>query len=165
MKRTIVFATAGLFALAFIALPAGAQVPPYPPRALIVTVSDPTPSPGQSITVSATGCLAGETIAFSLSGAGSLGSVVANANGAGSVTFNAPTTAGTYTVVATCGGVTASTIITVAAAAGGGGLPFTGSDVGTLLVPGVAAIAAGALLIAVASARRTRRPASPARLI
>jgi len=179
LKRTTVFATAAAAAISLLAMPVAAQEGDYPPAGETVTVSDPTPAPGQSVTVTASGFLPGETVVFTLStveifsapGAGvllaqtgetALGSDVADASGTASITFNAPTTPGRYLIRATgqTSGASATTIITVGTAAAGGGLPFTGSDLGTLVVPGVVAIGAGALLIAVAT-RRRRQPATP----
>lgn len=165
MRRMRFFAISTMAALSLLAIPAAAQED-YPPDGETVAVSDPTPAPGQSVTVTASNFTPGETVTFTLDGT-VLGSDVADASGTASITFNAPTTPGSYVISAgATSGASATTTITVVAAAAdgddGAGLPFTGSDIGDLVVPGAAAIGAGALLVAVASSRRRRQRAMPA---
>jgi hypothetical protein len=180
MKRSTAVATI-IAALWLIAMPVAAQEPDYPPDGETVTVSDPTPAPGQAITITASGFLAGETVVFTIStievfstagasvrlaqtGQTTIGSDVADANGTASVTFNAPTAAGRYLIQATgqTSGAQATTLITVGEPADeDDALPFTGSNVGNLVVPAVVALVAGALLIGVASTRRRRHSTRP----
>jgi LPXTG-motif cell wall-anchored protein len=140
----------------------GAQ--PYPPAAITAVPSVLTV--GQPFTVTGVNFPANVTVTnvFNSQPVG-LGSAVANA--AGSYTLNATTPAvplGTHTIVATGGGVEASTTVQVVASQAGGGaqaapLPRTGtSSTIPLARIGIALLAAGGLVLAMTHrARRTAR--------
>lgn len=128
--------------VAAMSIGAGASnVSAYPPgteSTLILSAS--TVAPGASFTATFTQCQLGETVNFVLDGT----TVQAQCNGAAgsrrlpsatgapvaTATLTAPTTPGTYDIVATglTSGAAATATITVAAAAGGGTIPETGSD-------------------------------------
>lgn len=83
---------------------------------------------------------------------------VAGADGSATVRIALPTTPGSYYVVGTCvaSGVSARFDVTVAA------LPTTGSDSETALQIGAILLGTGAVLFAVAGARRRQRHAPSA---
>lgn len=167
------------FALALMAAAAavfgvGMVANAYPPVPDAPGVSDSTPAPGGTFTVTSA-CAVPETVTFTIPGDSDTATCEPGATGAflllqqttpdgvATGTLTAPTAAGTYTVTITgsSSGDLGTVSVTVAAQTDpGGGLPATGSD-------GVATttwIAAGLLIVglglfAVATVRR-RQPAA-----
>jgi LPXTG-motif cell wall-anchored protein len=140
--------------------------PTYPPRSETLVVPS-TVGPGQSFQATFVGCAGGEDVNFVLDGKTTSGRCMGPAgatrrpNQAGlpsaTVTLVAPTTPGTYTIVATgaTSGLSASATITVqAAAAPGGALPATGSDSAPTVQIAAGLFAVGAGLTAVGIRRR-----------
>jgi hypothetical protein len=146
-----------------------------PEGTLELTVSDPTPQPGQTITLSATGFEAGETVEVVLySDPRSLATATTDGSGdlKSDATIPADTTPGTH-VVAVYGDedVATATIEVTAAPAptpggsgaasksgpttSGGSLALTGATIATYAGAGAAAILAGALLVGGSRRRRT----------
>jgi LPXTG-motif cell wall-anchored protein len=137
----------------------------YPPRNLAL-LAPGTVAPGASFQVTFVGCSLGETANVVFNGT----TTTAACNGpagqyrlptvaglpSAAVTLVAPTTPGTYTIVATgaTSGATASATITVLGATPSGGLPQTGSDSGRTVQIGAGLIAVGAGLTTVAIRRR-----------
>jgi 5'-nucleotidase len=164
VKRLIACAALGVVALA---APAAAQQ--YPPAINSLTVSDTTPTPGQTITIEARTCEPGSTVTFSLSSV-TLASAIADGAGVATVQATIPTDTplGAHTITATCPAPDGSTLtlslaITVVPAAGaatGGGsgtgaLPNTGQDSSLPLARiGLGLAAIGGVLTAVAAKRR-----------
>lgn len=164
MKRVFALVV-GLFAAVLTVSPVAAG---YPPATPTVASSSSTPTPGSSITLTASGFCPGSTITFAISGVGTVGSGVADGSGAVSVTIAAPATPGTYTVTATatppgpdptaiadpCADV-ADLEITVQSA--GPVLPGTGSN---STMPGLQialiSVLAGGALVGLATVRRRR---------
>jgi hypothetical protein len=167
VKRLMACAALGVVALA---APAAAQQ--YPPAINSLTVSDTTPTPGQTITIEARTCEPGGTVTFFLDSV-TLASAVADSAGVATVqaTIPAGTTLGAHTITATCtapdgSALTLSAAITVVPAAGaptGGGagaLPRTGQDSSLPLARvGLGLAAIGGVLTAVAAKRRARKAA------
>jgi 5'-nucleotidase len=165
VKRLIVCAALGVVALA---APAAAQQ--YPPAINSLTVSDTTPTPGQTITIEARTCEPGSTVTFSLGpGAVTLASATADAAGVATVqaTIPADTPLGAHTITATCPAPDGSTltlslaitVVPAGAATGGdpgsGALPRTGQDSSLPLARiGLGLAAIGGVLTAVAAKRR-----------
>jgi LPXTG-motif cell wall-anchored protein len=142
----------------------------YPPAAAIAVVSNQTPPPNASFTVTVRNCEAGESVRFSLPTVApvtvtcvppvqSLTSAAALTEGAtATATLVAPAQAGPYngTAELLTSEITLPFSITVTAVtAPGGGLPATGSD-GTqsFVWYGLGLFAVGAGLVAVAQVRR-----------
>ena len=119
--------------------------------------SDTTPNPGQTITVSGTGCGAGETVNFFLDGQPA-GSTTADQNGnfSGPVTIPPNEPAGTHTITAECGTHVLGFEITVNPTAATSSLSRTGSS-STIPLSGVAfaLLAVGGFLVLAARRRRT----------
>lgn len=163
MKR-FVAVLIGVFAAVATVSPVAA----YPPATPTVESSSSTPTPGSSITLTASGFCPGSTVTFAISGVGVVGTGVADGSGTVSVTVAAPATAGTYTVTATstppapdptaigdpCEDV-AELEITVQSA--GPVLPGTGSN---STMPGLqialVSVLVGAALVGLATVRRRR---------
>lgn len=154
MKRLVVLLTALLASVAF-ASPALA----YPPGGPVVDSSSEAPTPGSSITLTASGFCPDATVVFTVSPGGTLGTTTSDGSGVASITVAAPASAGTYTVTATASscGYYASLALTVSG--GGGGLPGTGSDSNSTLTLALIAVLAGAALVGVGALRR-RTPTS-----
>ena len=149
MKKFALALLAAAAVLLGFAAPAAAQV--YPPDGIDVSVTDPTPPPGGSFTVTVEGCTEGDTVTFTFNGETQTDVV---SGGVASVTFTAPTTPGTYTGTATCGGVAGDFSVTVQAPAGGG-LPATGADgIGATTTIAIGLLIVGLGLFAVATVRR-----------
>lgn len=165
VKRLIACAALGVVALA---APAAAQQ--YPPAINSLTVSDTTPTPGQTITIEARTCEPGSTVTFFLDSV-TLASAVADAAGVATVqaTIPAGTPLGAHTITASCPAPDGSTLtqsvaITVVAADGAGAapggpgsasLPRTGQDSSLPLARiGLGLAAIGGVLTAVAAKRR-----------
>ena len=135
----------------------------YPPRNQAL-IAPSTVAPGQAFQATLVGCSLGETVNFEFNGAttsvacsGPAGQSFAGIPSA-TGSFVAPTTPGSYTMVATgaTSGTSASATITVVSGANApsGGLPTTGSDSGQTLRIGAGLIAVGAGLTIVAVRRR-----------
>jgi hypothetical protein len=175
MKRLVVFAVAGTGVLAT-ASPALAD---YPPGDNLITVSDVTPCPGQTVTVEAGDFAPGSTVTVTLADA-VLGTPVADDSGNVSleVTLSAAQAQGAHTITASGTGEDDGAALTLSASvnvgpceevppttappssSGGGGdsnLPTTGSDsTMNLLKVGGGLAAAGGVLVALAATRRRR---------
>ena len=134
------------------ASPAGAQN--Y--GGCMATVSDTTPTPGQTITVSGTGAAKSGAVTASLDSA-VIGSGTADTAGEFSFSATIPTTAsGAEELTVNCGGgsVDVLTFTVAAAVTGSGNLPATGSS-STLPLVGaaLAAVAIGGGVLALARRR------------
>lgn len=156
--------------VAAISFAGASNVSAYPPGTeATLTFSASTVAPGASFTATFTGCQLGETVNVVLDGttvsgacngaAGSRRLPSATGQAVAIVTLTAPTTPGTYEVVATgtTSGASASATITVAAATGGGTIPATGSDSSipaTQIAGGLVIVGAG--LAGVAGVRRRK---------
>ena len=164
VKRVVV---AAAVALVLFAAPAAAQQ--YPPAANSLTVSDTTPTPGQTIDIVAQTFVAGSEVTVTLNSEPVLlGASAADAAGVVSMSATIPanTALGAHTIVAqgTAADGTPLTLtvsINVVAAdgsgsgAGGGALPRTGDDSSLPLARiGLALAAVGGVVTAVAAKRR-----------
>ncbi len=164
VKRVVV---AAAVVLVFLAAPAAAQQ--YPPAANSLTVSDTTPTPGQTIDIVAQTFVAGSDVTVTLNPESVLlGTTAADAAGVASMsaTIPASTSLGAHTIVAqgTAADDTPLTLtvsINVVAADGtsagadGGALPRTGDDSSLPLARiGLALAAVGGVVTAVAAKRR-----------
>jgi hypothetical protein len=146
--------------------------PPGPPPG-VPPVNPPFDAPGYqlaSIIVPPRAAVAGEVtvrcvgfppdtpVTFTLDGV-VLGSTVTDANGDCTFTFRMPDRCGTFTLVASGGGVTRTSTIEVPCPAppvrAAGALPFTGGDSAPIAQMGIALLAAGALVTLVVRKRRT----------
>jgi LPXTG-motif cell wall-anchored protein len=137
----------------------------YPPRSETL-VAPSSVAPGASFEVMFVGCAGGEDVNVVLDGKttsavcqGPAGATrMPNQAGlpSATVTLVAPTTPGTYTIVATgeTSGLSATATITVQAAAAGGVLPTTGSDNAPIVQIAAGLFAVGAGLTAVGIRRR-----------
>jgi hypothetical protein len=174
LKRIAVIAGA---VVALAAAPATAEG--YPPGDNLITVSDTTPCPGDTVTITAQTFIPGTPVEVSFDTT-HLGSPVANADGVVTLEATVPegTPLGTHIFTALGGGIeeadlhlTANVEVvscdvapTTTQAAGGGaaggrdsggGLPITGSNATTTLLRiGLALAALGGVLLAVATKRR-----------
>ena len=179
VKRIVALAV--MFVALMAAAPATAQQ--YPPGQNLITVSDTTPCPGQSVTVNAQTFAAGAAVTVKL-GDTVVGTPAADASGKVSleVTIPAGQAQGPVQVSATGPGADNATVTVNAAVdivacnetpppttpgggggGGGGGLPNTGSDTTmTLVRVGVALAALGGLLLAISTKRRRRTDPAPA---
>ena len=97
-------------------------------------------------------------VTFTLNGT-TLGTVMTDGAGDCSFTFEMPAECGTYTLVATGGGVSRSSTITVPCPApapvAAGALPYTGGDSAPIAQLGIALLAVGALVTFVVRKRAT----------
>lgn len=144
-----------------------AQAQTYPPGGNTVTANDTTVTPGQSITLSAQVFQPGATVTFTLFSAPVvLGTATANSSGVATLTATIPsnTTPGTHTIEATgtgSNGQPLTVVLSITVAGAGTGLPVTGSSNTTPMTQvGVAAIAAGGLLVLLAKRRHDRKAAA-----
>jgi hypothetical protein len=165
LKRMVVAATV---ALGLLAAPAAAQQ--YPPAQNSLTVSDTTPTPGQTVDITVQTCLPGSSVTVTLdSDQVVLGTAVADAAGVArlSATIPANTSLGAHTIIAQCTGADGAPLkltasITVVAAGGSapgsgaaGALPRTGDDSSLPLARiGLALAAVGGVITAIAAKRR-----------
>lgn len=76
----------------------GSSAGAYPPGGVVLAASSTQVSPGESFTVTLTGCSPGETVVFAISG--STDEATCDEMGNATGTLTAPTTPGTYTVAA-----------------------------------------------------------------
>jgi len=172
MKKTLTsLALAGVLVAGGASAANAAQYPADPPG---VTISDPTPVPGQGVTLtvqvpdgvtevtfSVNGAPAGSTLTsmvFAAAGTVDLSVVKPVVNNTASAVFT-PAGSGTFSVVVTGEGMDPITLDVVVAAApgapGDGTLPATGSDVPAGVIwAGVGAIGIGGIAVAAAAARR-----------
>lgn len=162
MKR-FVAVLVGVLATVATAAPVAAA---YPPDTPTVESSSSTPTPGSSITLTASGFCPGSTVTFEISGVGVVGTDVADGGGTASITIAAPATPGTYTITATSTGPSSDVLadpcsdvaeleITVQSA--GPVLPGTGSNT---TMPGLqialVSVLMGGALVGLAAVRRRR---------
>jgi len=138
----------------------------YPPSGALITVSNATPQPGDSIQISVDcgdGSDSGDTVTVNLGDSSATGTCV---NGSATVTIAVPTAEGTINgeVLNADGENVGTFTVTVAAAAPvtqpnpSGQLPATGSDgIGTTTMIALGLLIAGLALFAVATVRR-RQP-------
>ncbi|MFZ4718655.1 MAG: LPXTG cell wall anchor domain-containing protein [Ilumatobacteraceae bacterium] len=146
-------------AIAFPVLLASTAHAAYPPNEPTIEVGSSSVVPGDPQTVSVQNFCPGETVTFTLNPGGvALGTDVADADGTASVTFDAPATAGTYSVVATAAGecgqggpLTATVSFTVNSLPP---LPVTGSDSMSTVYWAALAVGVGVILAVVALRRR-----------
>lgn len=166
MKRII---AAAAFAVVFMAAPAAAQQ--YPPAVNSLTVSDTTPTPGQTITIEGRTYAEGASMTITMtSDPVVLGSAAADAAGVATLqaTIPADTALGSHTITAVGQApdgseLTQSLAIEVVQADGAGGddsdpsgaLPRTGDDTSLPLAKlGLGLAAIGGLITALAAKRR-----------
>jgi LPXTG-motif cell wall-anchored protein len=111
------------------------------------TVSDTTPEPGQSVTVSGSGAVDGGAVSATLDGA-EVGTGTADAAGDFTFTATIPSSAsGSETLEVSCGANRGTFPLTLTVVAGSGLLPATGSDSLPLAWIGLAALAAGGVVL------------------
>jgi LPXTG-motif cell wall-anchored protein len=111
------------------------------------TVSDTTPAPGQSVTVTGSGAADGGAVSATIDGA-EIGTGTADAFGDFSFTAVIPSTAsGSETLEVSCGANRGTFPLTLTIAVGGTTLPATGSDSLPLAWIGLAAVAAGGVVL------------------
>lgn len=172
MLRRLVIATAACIGVAFclIAAPAGAQYQPTQSQVL----SSTTARPGDTITVSGTGCPSGSDVVTSFDDT-EVGSTTADGDGAYSLSITIPSdaTPGVHAITSRCGSVVLSSDITILDDDGGAGpgtggtgpgnggvsngaLPRTGFQTERLLQAGVVLTAAGGAILALSRSRRVR---------
>lgn len=159
MLRRILLLSAAWLCLVGVG-PANAQ--PYAPPTL--TVSDTTPVPGQTITISGTGFPASTTVTITIN---PTFTATSDASGAWSTSFIVPTDLGlgTHTITATAGTVTATTTFTVVAGEtteAAATLPTTGSGTSDMLRWGVGLLACGGVLVGLGRRRSHRTSESDA---
>lgn len=149
----------------------GATAHAYPPNPPVIEPSDPTPAPGESITVSAA-CVVPEQVVFTFNGesktatcqlvtAGAFRDGMAQAvqfNGIATATFDAPTEPGNFTVTAQLltTGITLTSVITVTVPPTDTTIPKVGggSAAGDIIRSGIGLLLVGAAMTAVAGRRR-----------
>ncbi len=148
--------------LGVLAVPAvaGAQYQPGTPGLVLVPS---TVVVGGSVTATGFGCRPGQNVAITIDGA-TVATVVARPDSTGSfeATFTAPSTPGSYTVVATCGLTIVSSVLTVISqpttvALASSGLPATGVGDGSLGLAraGLVLLVAGGLVVLAVRRRRS----------
>jgi hypothetical protein len=151
-----VVAAIAAICLGSVAAPVAAST--YPPPTVTVTTDQSVYSLNSPVIVTASGftqCV-GQTVTFTITPPGGGTPIVLTGtvgpDGAVSVTIPAGfPQAGTYRVIAACGGLQASTTFRVV------GLVQTGADIGRWLVSGAGLLVAGLAMLVVAG--RRRRPA------
>jgi LPXTG-motif cell wall-anchored protein len=148
-KLTLAIMTFSLALFGFGAAASAGNV--YPTNPPSVSVSNPTPAPGSTITVTMNGCVEGESVQFTLEGETASG---VTAGGSASAQIKVPTTPGTYTGTATCAsGTSAAFSITVTTPSGG--LPATGSSgMSSTVMISMILFLVGAGLLVVSQVRR-----------
>ncbi len=125
------------------------------------TVSDTTPAPGQTVTVSAAGFMPNSTVMIVLDpGAAGLGSATVNATGVFSASVTIPASASGARTIVISGKGTSTAPLTLSVAvnigAAGSGIPTTGSESLPILLWAIGATGAGAALWGGVSVRRRR---------
>ena len=175
VKRFVIALTAAtaLIVAAGAASPVGAQQ--YPPAGNFITVSDTTPTPGQTISITTGTYIAGSDVGVTFFSAPvDLGVAAAGANGVATLSAQIPSNAalGAHTITAngttTAGPLSQSVSVTVVASGSGGAgagagtgtsatgaLPRTGDDSSAPLAR------AAIVLVAAGGALRVPRPPSP----
>lgn len=160
IKRTL--AAMALVSMGLLAVLAGPASALYQPQAS-QTLSANVVTPGQTITVSGTGCAANSTVKTSFDGV-MLNSTTAGSDGSfsESVTIPANASVGTHTITSTCGSLVLSSTLTVRAASTstggtstGGTLPRTGTNSRPLVNMGLGLLAVGGLFLVVARKKRS----------
>jgi len=160
-------ATTAFAIAAMLALFAGSASAQYEPTGSQV-LSDTTVRPGDTITVSGTGCPANASVTTTFDRSTVLGSTTAGSDGTFSLSVTIPSDAvpGRHTITSTCGDLVLSSTITVLGAStgtggstgtgtGGGALPRTGTNSTVPLTQiGVGLLAIGGVLMIVARKRR-----------
>lgn len=130
-------------------------------------VSDQTPAPGQTVTVSGSGFAPNSPVSIVLEpGSATLGSATSNASGAVSTTVTIPAgTNGSASIVlvgSSAGGATVRVSVPIAVGSSAAGLPTTGSNsTEPMIMWAVAAMAAGGVLV-LGVTRRRRAASDPA---
>ena len=143
----------------------------YPPNPPVIEPSDPTPAPGEPITVSAA-CVVPETVVFTFNGetkqatcqlvtsAGSRDgfAFAVQFNGIATATFDAPSQPGDFTVTAQLltTGITLTSVITVTIPPTDTTIPKVGggSAAGEIVQTGIGLLLVGVAMSTVASRRR-----------
>ncbi len=126
-------------------------------------VSDTTPAPGQTVTVSGGGFMPNSTVTIVLDpGAAALGSTTASATGVVSAAVTIPESASGARTIVLSGTATNGKPLTLSVAvnigASGGGIPTTGSDSLPILLWAIGATGTGVALWGGVSVRRRRHP-------
>jgi LPXTG-motif cell wall-anchored protein len=159
MKRVLLVLTVAAAALLGGATTSSAQAPAYNGAAVL---NDSTADPGQTLTITATGCAPGFQATGTVNGLNiPLGPATVNPNGTVTFSFTVPagTPAGTYTASVNCGaasvlGVTFTVNPASTGSVGGGSIPRTGDDSSVPLAQvGVALLALGCGAVFVAKRR------------
>jgi hypothetical protein len=128
----------------------------YPPGAGRVIVSDRTPPPNSTFTVTFIGCEPGRPVTFTFPGNPTV-AVTTGADGTASTVFTAPSVVGPYTGTATCLGSSIPFTIEVRRPPVESIAKAGASGVGRNLTIGLGLIALGGALLVVARSRR-RQP-------
>ena len=159
MKRVLMLLIAAVASLLLGAAPAGAApagAKPYPPKAATVTTNAGTYVPGSPVIITANGfseCVGG-IVTFTITPPGGGTPIVVtapvNASGVATVTITAGKAVGTYSVVASCGSLTATTSFAVRL------IPATGSSIDLPLQAAAVLVLVGGGLVVVAMRRRRR---------
>lgn len=162
MKRVLMLLIAAVASLLLGAAPAGAApagAKPYPPKAATVTTNAGTYVPGSPVIITANGfseCVGG-IVTFTITppsgGTPIVTTAPVNASGVATVTITSGTAIGTYTVVASCGPLSATTSFAVRPVPG---IPLTGSSIDGPLRGAAVFMLIGAGLVVVAMRRRRR---------
>ncbi len=121
-----------------------------------VSGSDTTPAPGQTITVSGTGCPPNSQVNFLFDGSPA-GGTTSGADGSysGEVTVPSDASSGTHQITVECGAVVMGLEITVSPAASGAAIPRTGSSSTIPMTSvGLGLLAVGGLFVVAARRRR-----------
>ncbi|MEJ5255106.1 MAG: carboxypeptidase-like regulatory domain-containing protein [Acidimicrobiales bacterium] len=139
--------------LALLVVAPAAQAQPGYEGGTTLTVSDPSPGCGSSVTLTGTGFKPNAEVTLTEQGGGVVGTATTDASGSFSFVWviPQPCTAGTVVITASDGTTVMGVSITIGAGSGGTSapatLPRTGSDSANLLRAGVLLIAAGGLLV------------------
>jgi LPXTG-motif cell wall-anchored protein len=166
-------------AVVLLAVPTAIHATGYGVVPPTLTASNANPQAGAPETYTASGFDPGSTVTFTITGDSTvtIGAALANAAGVAVIDDTAPPQPGVYTVTATSGAKSSSTVITVSGGEvganppgtnpaapgvpndGADGLPATGTDTVNWLQVGLALGLTGAALLGVATYRRRTRPA------
>lgn len=133
-----------------------------------LTVSNPSPACGSSVTLTGTGFKPNAAVTLTQEGGGTIGTVTTDTNGSFSFvwTIPEPCTAGTIVIQASDGTTVLSVSITIGGTTvqttGTTTLPRTGADNGNLLRAGILLVAAGGLLVLTTRKRAAAKVGSDA---